>query len=154
MTKYNIITNLNKIANKGLNKLEPLEKVIGKYLIDFKKNLIPENSKYKYLIAAIHIIHFIGVFCLVTFGLFMPPKLQIYIFFIYLFIILSWIFFDRCILIILTNYIGNTDHDFLFPFRYKTFYFGTFYLMTISLTFYFFPKLSFFNILKLLDRIF
>jgi hypothetical protein len=137
-----------KIVDK---KLEPIEVVLSDYFKDIKRNLIPE-SKYKYIILSIHIIHFTWVILVFLFGLFFPPKLQIYLAIYYFLIIVSWFIFGKCFLIILTNVIGNTDIDFLFPLKFKTFYIFTFCLIITSLLFYIFPKISFFNILQIINK--
>ncbi len=144
--------NNRKLFTKNLqNVLEPIEDYLGIYIEEFQKNIIPKHTKYKYIVCIIHILHIIGVFIFILFGFFMPPRLQIYIAIFYIIIMFSWNLFGKCILVSLTNYIGGTQDDFLFPFRWSTMYSSCIILIFISLLFYNLPIISPFNLLRLLD---
>lgn len=152
--KY-IINHLSEYHNnKDVNQLlEPIEDYLNKYFNEIKKNMLPINSQYKYIIFLIHIIHIVFVIFFILFGLFVPPKLQIYIILVYVIVMLSWIIYGRCVLVILTNYLGDTDLDYLFPFKWETMYIICLFLILISLLFYIFPFISPFNILVYLNNI-
>lgn len=140
--------------NKDVNQLlEPIEDYLNRYFNEIKKNMLPINSQYKYIIFLIHIIHIVFVIFFILFGLFLPPKLQIYIILVYVIVMLSWIIYGRCVLVILTNYLGDTDLDYLFPFKWETMYIICLFLILISLLFYIFPFISPFNILVYLNNI-
>ena len=54
--------NKTNMARKQLEKelqffLEPLEDYLGIYIKEFQKNIIPEHTKYKYIVCLIHILH-------------------------------------------------------------------------------------------------
>ena len=158
MTSY-IHSNLTAIKKVGIQLqddlapvLEPLEDYLRIYINEFQKNIIPQNSKYKYIVCVIHTLHIIGVILFVLFGFFIPPRLQIYIALFYLTVLLSWFIFGKCILVILTNYIGGTHDDYLVPLRSKTMYLTTAILIFISLIFNNIPFISPFNLLILLDK--
>lgn len=149
---FNYLSN-NNINNNNLTPiLEPIEDYLSIYFKEFKKNIMPKYSKYKYIICFIHIIHIIFVIFFILFGIFIPAKYQIYVAFIYSIIMLTWIIYGRCILIILTNYLGDTDIDYLFPFKWTTMYITCISLIFISLLFYIFPILSPFNFLLFLNN--
>lgn len=139
--------------NHNIN-LKPLDDTLKEYFELMKKNLLPKNSKYKHIVATIHIIHIVGVSLFVIFGLLLPPRLQIYVIAAYVLLLLSWIVFGKCVLIILTNWIGDTDYDFFFPFNQHTLYVIVILLCFISLVFYLVPNVSIFNILMCLDKLF
>ena len=148
-----IINNLSA-HNKNINPLLiPVEDYFEKYFQEIKKNILPKDSKYKNIICCIHIIHIIIVIFFILFGLFLPPRLQIYVVLIYTIIMLSWIVYGRCVLVILTNYLGETDLDYLFPFKWETMYIVCSILILLSLLFYIFPYISPFNILLYLHNI-
>ena len=88
----------------------------------------------------------------ILFGFFMPPRLQLYVAMFYILIIITWIIFGKCVLVMLTNYIGGTNNDYLFPFRWKTLYLGCSTLIFLSLIFYIIPNISPFNLLLVLDN--
>jgi hypothetical protein len=149
-----IINNLSKHNKNQINPLlEPIEDYLDKYFKEIKKNILPVHSKYKNIIFCIHIIHVVIVVFFILFGLFLPPRLQIYVVLIYTIIMLSWVVYGRCILVILTNYLGGTDLDYLFPFKWETMYIVCSILILISLLFYIFPYISPFNILLYLHNI-
>jgi hypothetical protein len=135
-------------VNKKLNSLENLVRL---YIDELKDNLLPSNSKYKYLILIINVLHLLVSFCLVLFSLVIPPKLQIYIVYIYISLIVTWYLFDNCLITHLTNWLGDTNIN-LFPFKIQTMYMFAFGGMSISLLFYLYPKISIFNLLVMLDR--
>ena len=153
-----IAKNISNDLEKDLSPiLEPIEDYLKHYIKLFAKNILPQNldepyKKYKYLICIIHILHIIGVSFIVLFGFFLPHQFQIYIAIFYCFIMVSWIIFGRCILVILTNYLGGTDNDFLFPFRWKTIFIICSFLIVISFLFYSFPIITPFNILTVIDK--
>lgn len=155
-TSIKFYMNKTNMARKQLENelqfvLEPLEDYLGMYIKEFQKNIIPEHTKYKYIVCLIHILHIIGVIVFILFGFFMPPRLQIYVALSYLTILVSWNIFGNCVLVSLTNYIGGTKDDYLFPFRWSTMYFGCIILIIFSLIFYIIPIISPFNLLRLLD---
>lgn len=142
----------SKIKDNLAPVLEPLEDYLKIYIEEVKKNILPNDSKYKYIICLIHIIHIIGVLMFILFGFFMPPRLQLYVAMFYILTIITWIIFGKCVLVMLTNYIGGTDNDYLFPFRWKTLYLGCSTLIFLSLIFYIIPNISPFNLLLVLDN--
>lgn len=142
----------SKIKDDLAPVLEPLEDYLKIYIEEVKKNILPNDSKYKYIICLIHIIHIIGVLMFILFGFFMPPRLQLYVAMFYILTIITWIIFGKCVLVMLTNYIGGTNNDYLFPFRWKTLYLGCSTLIFLSLIFYIIPNISPFNLLLVLDN--
>ena len=147
----------NNLQNDLSPVLEPIEDYMKLYIDAFRKNILPQNldkphQKYKYLICIIHILHIIGTLLIIFFGFFLPSQLQIYIAMFYCFIMVSWIIFGRCVLVILTNYLGGTDDDYLFPFRWQTMFSMCSILTIISLIFFMFPIITPFNILIIIDE--
>ena len=141
-TSVKIAKNISKNLQYNLSPvLEPIEDYMKHYVNMFIKNIFPQNldkpyQKYKYLICIIHILHIIGTLLIIFFGFFLPSQLQIYIAIFYCFIMVSWIIFGRCILVILTNYLGGTDDDYLFPFRWQTMFSMCSILTIISIIFF------------------
>ena len=157
-TSVKIAKNItNHLQNDLSPILEPIEDYMKHYIKMFIANIFPQNldtshQKYKYLICIIHIIHIIVILFVVFFGFFLPYQLQIYLSIFYCFIMISWIIFGRCVLVILTNYLGGTDDDYLFPFRWQTMYFMCSILTIISLIFFMFPVITPFNILMIINN--
>ena len=148
-----IARNITNNIQKELSPvLQPLEDHLKDYIILFQKNLIPKHTKYRYLIGTIHIIHYIGVFLIVFCGFFLPPQIQIYIAIFYFLVMLTWLVFGRCILIILTNYIGGTNEEFAFPFKWQTMWLLSIIFSFIHLFFFYFPMLSPFHLLTILHN--
>jgi len=147
----------NNLQNDLSPVLEPIEDYMKLYIDAFRNNILPQNldkphQKYKYLICIIHIIHIIGTLSIILFGFFLPSQLQIYIAIFYCFIMVSWIIFGRCVLVTLTNYLGGTDDDYLFPFRWQTMFTMCSILAIISLFFFMFPMITPFNLLIIIDQ--
>jgi len=157
-TSVKLVKKISNHLEKDLSPiLEPIEDYFKHYIQLFIKNILPQNlenpyKKYKYLICLIHILHIIGIFLIISFGFFLPYQLQIYISIFYIFIMISWIIFGRCILIILTNYLGGTNDDYLFPFRWQTMFTICIFLAIISFIFYLFPIITPFNILMIINN--
>ena len=157
-TSVKIAKNIsNNLQNDLSPVLEPIEDYMKHYIDMFIQNIFPQNldkshQKYKYLICIIHILHIIGTLLIILFGFFIPSQLQIYLAIFYCFIMVSWIIFGRCILVILTNYLGGTDDDYLFPFRWQTMFSMCSILTIISLLFFTFPIITPFNILIIIDQ--
>lgn len=136
-------TNKNKLEQI----LEPIEDYLEKYINRFKKNMFPENAQYKYIVLIFNIIHIIGVFLFIIFGFFLPAKLQIYLCIFYIFVMFHWFILGKCILIMLTNYIGGIDEEFIIPCKWRSMYFICTILIIISFLFYIMPVITPFNIL-------
>ena len=157
-TSVKIAKNIsNNLQNDLSPVLEPIEDYMKHYINAFTTNILPQNldkphQKYKYLICIIHILHIIGTLLIIFFGFFLPSQLQIYIAIFYCFIMVSWIIFGRCVLVILTNYLGGTDDDYLFPFRWQTMFSMCSILTIISIIFFMFPTITPFNILIIIDQ--
>lgn len=157
-TSVKIAKNIsNNLQNDLSPVLEPIEDYMKHYIDMFIQNIFPQNldkshQKYKYLIYIIHIFHIIGTLLIILFGFFLPSQLQIYLAIFYCFIMVSWVIFGRCILVILTNYLGGTDDDYLFPFRWQTMFSMCSILTIISLLFFTFPIITPFNILIVIDK--
>ena len=133
-------------------KLEPLDNLLKSYFNNFLNYIKPKNKKYKYIIYLIHILHFLGCLIFFILGIFMPSKLQIYLFYIYLFILISWIIFRNCLITMITNYLGNTDIKYFIPVNHKIMYILCIFNIIISLLFYLFPRITPYYFLTFLNK--
>lgn len=131
-----------------MNKNNCYDIKIDVYLYNvFKKFLskqFPINKHGLYLFF-INIIHFLlGLFN--VFGWMLPSSLLIYHLIIVIFIIISWIFIDDCILTKLVNNFSNKDENY-FHIRNKTILIILIMSALLSFIGYIYPNISFYNII-------